>query len=56
LRCYREARGELLEKFNAPQSPHFLFMLSTRAGGMGQGLALVQVRAQIEPLQDTFMS
>ena len=31
-------RGELLEKFNAPDSPHFLFMLSTRAGGMGLNL------------------
>ena len=33
-----EARGELLEKWNEPNSPHFLFMLSTRAGGMGLNL------------------
>lgn len=33
-----QARGELLEKFNAPDSPYFLFMLSTRAGSMGLNL------------------
>lgn len=31
-------RGLLLEKFNAPQSPYFLFLLSTRAGGLGLNL------------------
>ena len=31
-------RADLLDKFNAPDSPHFLFMLSTRAGGMGLNL------------------
>ena len=28
-------RGELMRVFNAPNSPFFLFMLSTRAGGLG---------------------
>ena len=31
-------RGELLAAFNAPDSPHFIFLLSTRAGGMGLNL------------------
>lgn len=31
-------RGELLELFNAPNSPYFLFLLSTRAGGLGLNL------------------
>ncbi|CAO4373952.1 unnamed protein product [Caenorhabditis nigoni] len=31
-------RGELLTMFNAPDSKHFLFMLSTRAGGLGLNL------------------
>ncbi len=29
-----------MELFNAPDSPLFLFMLSTRAGGLGINLAL----------------
>lgn len=33
-----EDRGTLLAKFNAPQSPYFLFLLSTRAGGLGLNL------------------
>ena len=32
------ARADLVAEFNAPNSPHFLFMLSTRAGGMGLNL------------------
>jgi hypothetical protein len=31
-------RGELLERFNAPDSPYFVFLLSTRAGGLGLNL------------------
>ena len=31
-------RGQLLELFNAPNSPYFLFLLSTRAGGLGLNL------------------
>eukprot|EP01103_Thecamoeba_quadrilineata_P008118 TRINITY_DN178_c0_g1_i1.p1 TRINITY_DN178_c0_g1~~TRINITY_DN178_c0_g1_i1.p1 ORF type:complete len:1214 (-),score=312.38 TRINITY_DN178_c0_g1_i1:29-3670(-) len=31
-------RGELLAKFNAPNSPYFIFILSTRAGGLGLNL------------------
>ncbi|KAL1499698.1 hypothetical protein AB1Y20_011893 [Prymnesium parvum] len=31
-------RGELLRLFNEPNSPYFLFMLSTRAGGLGLNL------------------
>ena len=31
-------RRALLEAFNAPDSPHFLFLLSTRAGGQGLNL------------------
>ncbi|KAG0340107.1 hypothetical protein BG004_006547 [Podila humilis] len=31
-------RSALLKKFNAPNSPYFVFMLSTRAGGLGLNL------------------
>jgi len=31
-------RGGLLAKFNAPDSPYFIFLLSTRAGGLGLNL------------------
>ena len=31
-------RRRLLEAYNAPDSPHFLFLLSTRAGGQGLNL------------------
>lgn len=33
-----DERGVLLDKFNAPGSQYFLFMLSTRAGGLGLNL------------------
>ncbi|WCJ23714.1 Homeotic gene regulator [Euphorbia peplus] len=33
-----EDRGTLLKKFNAPDSPYFMFLLSTRAGGLGLNL------------------
>ncbi|KAI3857573.1 hypothetical protein MKW98_028837 [Papaver atlanticum] len=33
-----EDRGTLLKKFNAPDSPFFMFLLSTRAGGLGLNL------------------
>eukprot|EP00252_Welwitschia_mirabilis_P025329 TRINITY_DN7867_c0_g1_i1.p1 TRINITY_DN7867_c0_g1~~TRINITY_DN7867_c0_g1_i1.p1 ORF type:complete len:1150 (+),score=277.75 TRINITY_DN7867_c0_g1_i1:156-3605(+) len=33
-----EERGTLLQKFNDPQSPYFMFLLSTRAGGLGLNL------------------
>ncbi|GAV85718.1 SNF2_N domain-containing protein/Helicase_C domain-containing protein [Cephalotus follicularis] len=33
-----EERGTLLKKFNAPDSPYFIFLLSTRAGGLGLNL------------------
>ncbi|CAN6475338.1 unnamed protein product [Victoria cruziana] len=33
-----EERGGLLKKFNAPDSPYFMFLLSTRAGGLGLNL------------------
>ncbi|KAF1747765.1 hypothetical protein GCK72_024231 [Caenorhabditis remanei] len=33
-----DERGALLDKFNAPNSKYFLFMLSTRAGGLGLNL------------------
>lgn len=33
-----EDRGVLLEQFNAPDSPYFMFLLSTRAGGLGLNL------------------
>ncbi|ULT95326.1 hypothetical protein L3Y34_004211 [Caenorhabditis briggsae] len=33
-----DERGELLKMFNAPDSKYFLFMLSTRAGGLGLNL------------------
>lgn len=33
-----EDRSELLKKFNEPDSPYFIFMLSTRAGGLGLNL------------------
>jgi ATP-dependent helicase STH1/SNF2 len=31
-------RSELLKHFNAPDSPYFIFLLSTRAGGLGLNL------------------
>ncbi len=33
-----EDRGTLLQQFNAPESPIFIFLLSTRAGGLGLNL------------------
>ncbi|KAL6970393.1 hypothetical protein U1Q18_030093 [Sarracenia purpurea var. burkii] len=33
-----EERGILLNQFNAPDSPFFMFLLSTRAGGLGLNL------------------
>lgn len=33
-----EDRTDLLRKFNAPDSPYFIFLLSTRAGGLGLNL------------------
>ncbi|KAL8162208.1 hypothetical protein V2J09_013697 [Rumex salicifolius] len=33
-----EERGVLLKEFNAPDSPYFMFLLSTRAGGLGLNL------------------
>lgn len=33
-----EDRGQLLELFNQKDSPYFLFLLSTRAGGLGLNL------------------
>ena len=34
----QEGRTRSLQLFNAPDSPYFLFMLSTRAGGLGLNL------------------
>jgi len=33
-----DERSDLLKKFNAPDSPYFCFLLSTRAGGLGLNL------------------
>lgn len=33
-----EDRGDLLKKFNSPDSEFFIFLLSTRAGGLGLNL------------------
>ncbi|KOB71196.1 ATP-dependent helicase brm [Operophtera brumata] len=33
-----EDRGDLLKKFNTPNSEYFIFLLSTRAGGLGLNL------------------
>lgn len=33
-----EDRGHLLELFTSPNSPYFIFLLSTRAGGLGLNL------------------
>ncbi|KAL6343419.1 hypothetical protein AAG906_024784 [Vitis piasezkii] len=33
-----EERGTKLKQFNAPDSPYFMFLLSTRAGGLGLNL------------------
>lgn len=33
-----EDRGELLKKFNDADSEYFMFLLSTRAGGLGLNL------------------
>lgn len=34
----QEDRGEMLKAFNAENSDYFIFMLSTRAGGLGLNL------------------
>ena len=34
-----EERDEQIESFNAPNSSKFIFLLSTRAGGLGINLA-----------------
>ena len=34
-----DERERRMAKFNAPDSPHFVFLLSTRAGGLGLNLA-----------------
>merc|ERR1719283_246012 len=33
-----EERGEMLKEFNSPNSEYFIFLLSTRAGGLGLNL------------------
>ena len=33
-----DERSEMLKQFNAPNSPYFIFLLSTRAGGLGLNL------------------
>jgi hypothetical protein len=33
-----EERSDLIDAFNAPESPKFVFLLSTRAGGLGINL------------------
>ncbi|XP_069842992.1 probable global transcription activator SNF2L1 [Dendropsophus ebraccatus] len=38
-----EEREEAIERFNAPNSSKFIFMLSTRAGGLGINLATADV-------------
>eukprot|EP00127_Corallochytrium_limacisporum_P006544 Clim_evm16s230 gene=Clim_evmTU16s230 len=38
-----EARQQMIEDYNAPNSEKFLFMLSTRAGGLGINLATADV-------------
>jgi ATP-dependent helicase STH1/SNF2 len=35
---HTKERGELMAAFNAPNSPYFLFILTTRAGGLGINL------------------
>eukprot|EP01029_Cantina_marsupialis_P023422 TRINITY_DN583_c0_g3_i1.p1 TRINITY_DN583_c0_g3~~TRINITY_DN583_c0_g3_i1.p1 ORF type:complete len:989 (+),score=332.84 TRINITY_DN583_c0_g3_i1:288-3254(+) len=35
----QDARPNLIAQFNAPDSPYFVFLLSTRAGGLGVNLA-----------------
>ena len=32
-------RQQAIDRFNTPNSPHFVFLLSTRAGGLGINLA-----------------
>ena len=38
-----EDRGDMLAQFNNPQSEHFIFLLSTRAGGLGLNLQVCQL-------------
>eukprot|EP00850_Spirogloea_muscicola_P024018 SM000424S15771 [mRNA] locus=s424:17992:24037:+ [translate_table: standard] len=41
-----EERGTLLASFNAPASPYFIFLLSTRAGGLGLNLQEILLKAK----------
>lgn len=36
--CGGPCRARMLDDFNAEDSPHFIFLLSTRAGGLGLNL------------------
>jgi SNF2 family DNA or RNA helicase len=38
-----DERERRMYKFNAPDSPYFIFLLSTRAGGLGLNLATADV-------------
>ena len=38
-----EDRDRQMDEFNMPNSPHFIFMLSTRAGGLGINLATADI-------------
>ncbi|GLH08877.1 ATP-dependent helicase brm [Gryllus bimaculatus] len=43
-----EDRGDLLKKFNSPDSEYFLFLLSTRAGGLGLNLQAADTDLQAQ--------
>ena len=38
-----EVRDQMIEDYNAPDSKHFIFLLSTRAGGLGINLTSADI-------------
>eukprot|EP00793_Prasinoderma_coloniale_P003733 PRCOL_00003109-RA len=48
-------RQQLIDAYNAPGSPHFLFMISTRAGGLGINLQSADTVVLYDPDFNPFM-
>jgi SNF2 family DNA or RNA helicase len=43
LTCHAQERQEMIDAYNAPDSEKFVFLLSTRAGGLGINLYTADV-------------